>query len=163
MKEVFGFEPTYPQPQGGQDFFFAGLDMQTPLTIEGFDVLMRTDVYWSMEEETKPITYDFQVQGEDYRLLVERQSRQEVRVSVQNAAGEELVATGLYDFATSLNKKSDEAKERWDVDSMTLDVEGKDTRLRIIFQNINISLGTGDNNWANYDMFVLVDAPDGPQ
>ncbi len=162
MKEVFGFEPTYPQVKGNEDFFFAGLDMQTPLSIEGYDVLLRADVYWekTIEGEQKPVTFEFQVQGEDYRVVIERVSHQEARVAVQNAAGEELVATGLYDFASSLSRISDEAKEIRDVDSMTFDVEGKDTRLRIIFQTININLGTDTEAWAtNYDMFILVDAP----
>lgn len=163
MKEVFGFDPAYPQVQGSEDWFFAGLDMETPVNIQGYDVLVRADSFWNMEGEQEPLTYDFQVEGEDYSLVVERESRQEARVTVQNAAGEELVATGLYDFASSLNNISDEAKERRDIDSMTFDVEGKDTRLRIIFQNININLGSDSDSGANYDMFILVDVSDGLQ
>jgi hypothetical protein len=105
-------------------------------------------------------TYEFEVDGAQYRLLIDRVSPQEARVSVQNAAGAELVSTGLYDFATSITTGiTTGPKEGMDAEELTLDAEANGCALRIIFQNINITYGSGADAGANYDMFILVGVP----
>jgi len=159
MEKVFGFEPTYPEVSN-PDFFYASLDMRKPLNIEGYDVLLRADTYYAVEKPSEPGSYDFEVGGAAYRLVVERLSAQEAKVSIRDGAGKELVATGLYDFATSLRGDSNQPKEALDADQLSLDVEGSNSRMRIIFQNINITYGSENESGASYDMYVLFDAPD---
>lgn len=158
MKKVFGFDPVYPQV-GKDDYFYAGLDMQKPINIEGYDVLLRADSYWHMDEKQEPSTYDFKVQGIQYKLVVERVSPLDARVSVKDAAGKELVSTGLYEFAASIKGLTNQPKESLDAETLTLDAAGSGSRLRIIFQNINISSSKEPGAGAAYDMFVLFDAP----
>lgn len=158
FQSTFGFEPAYESAPSGQNFFFAGLNMQTPLDISGYDVLMQVGSYQNMDAR-QPSDFDFQVGGAKYKLKVDRLSVWEARVSVVNAAGTELVSTGLYDFATSITGVTTGPKEGMDAAELTLDAEANGCRLRIIFQNINITFGTGAGAGANYDMFILVDVP----
>lgn len=161
MEKVFGFEAAYRDYGGKENGFFASLDMRKPLNIEGYDVLLRSDSYWSEEPNKEPNSFDFQVRGADYQLVVEQISRREARVSVSDSEGKELVSTGLYDFAASLEGISDRPKEAMDGEDLTLDVKGKNgAKLRIIFQNINIFYD-GSEAGANYDMFILFTAPKG--
>lgn len=158
MHKTLGYEPAYEYMGGSWDNFFANLDMQKPLNIDGYDVLLQAGTYQGMNQKDSP-NYDFEVRGVQYRLILDRLSAQEVRVSVQNVEGIELVATGLYDFATSITGISNRPKEALDAEELTLDAEGNGCKLRIIFQNININYGTGSDTGANYNMFLLIAAP----
>lgn len=161
MEKVFGFEPAYGD-KGQDNYFFAMLDMQKPLDISGYDVMLQADSYRHLDvkEKMETSTYDFEVKGSKYKLVIERQSSQEARVSVRNEAGDELVATGLYDFATTVTGVSSHPKEALDAEELTLDVEGDSgSKLRIIFQHINITYGSGADAGADYNMFVLFAPP----
>lgn len=155
MQIVFGFEPAY-EGLGDHNHFFAHLDMQKPLNIEGYDVLLHAGTYRGMDKKAE--TYNFEVRDVQYRLLVKRQSPQEARVSVQNGSGEELVATGLYDFATSISGISSRPKEALDSKELTLDTQDNGYKMRIIFQSINITHGRGADAGADYDMLILFSA-----
>lgn len=157
MQKTLGYEPAYEYMARSLDHFFANLDMQEPLNIDGYDVLLQAGTYRGMD--LKDTSYNFEVRGDQYRLILERLSSQEIRVSVQNAAGKELVATGLYDFAASITGVSNRPKEALNAEELTLDAEGNGCRVRIIFQNINITYGTGADAGADYNMFLLIAAP----
>lgn len=159
MQKTLGYEPAYQYMGGGLDNFFASLDMQKPLDIEGYDLLLQAGNYRGPEQK-QATPYDFAVRGAKYRLILKRLSPKEIRVSVQNAQGVQLVSTGLYDFARSITKSSsNRPKEALGAEELTLDVEGNGCKLRIIFQNINITYGTGADAGADYDMFILIAAP----
>ncbi|NLC06559.1 MAG: DUF4153 domain-containing protein [Syntrophomonadaceae bacterium] len=158
MQLVFGFEPAYQYMTGPPNYFFAYLNMEKPLNIDGYDVLFQTGTYWHRDPQEN-ITYEFEVRGVQYRLILEQLSPHETRVSVQNAAGKELVATGLYDFANSLTSISDRPEGALDAEELTLDTESNGCKLRIVFQNINITYGTGADAGANYSMFIMIAVP----
>ena len=159
MQKTLGYEPAYENMGRDSNYFYANLDMEKPLNIEGYDVLLRAHSYRGMNEKEGQTSYDFQVGGDAYKLRLEQLSPQETKVSVLNAAGVELVSTGLYDFATSITDISNSPKELMSVESMTLDAEENGCKLCIIFQNINITYGTGGDAGADYDMFILVATP----
>jgi hypothetical protein len=94
MEKTLGFEPAYKYLGDNQNNFFANLDMQKPLNIEGYDVLLRAGTYKGMNPK-EIITYDFEVRGVPYQLILEPVSAQENRVSLQNAKGDKLITTGL--------------------------------------------------------------------
>lgn len=50
MEKVFGFEPTY-EDFGKDNYFFANLDMEQPLPIQGYDVLLRA---WHLSGHGSP-------------------------------------------------------------------------------------------------------------
>jgi cytochrome c oxidase subunit IV len=158
MKRTFGYEPAYEYMSGTIDNFFADLNMQKPLNIDGYDVMLQAGAYRGMDLKENT-DYDFEVRGFQYRLMLERLSPQEVRVSVHNLSGTELVSTGLYDFAASLTGVSKRPKEALGAEELTLDAEGNGCKLRIIFQNINITYGTGADAGADYNMFILIATP----
>lgn len=158
MRKTLGFEPAYKNPGGNPNSFFANLDMQKPLNIEGYDVLLQAGTYKGMDQK-EIMTYDFKVRGIPYQLILEPVSAKETRVSVQNARGDKLISTGLYDFAVSISGISNRPKESLDAEDLTLDVENNNCRMRIIFQNIGITYGTGGDAGADYNMFILIAVP----
>lgn len=158
MQKTLGYEPAYQYMGESQNIFFANLDMQKPLSIDGYDVLLQVGAYRGMDLG-KVSTYDFIVDDVQYQLAVERLTPKEVRLSVLNDEGTELVKTGLYDFASSVTGVSSRPKEALDSEELTLDAESNSCRLRVVFQNISIINGTGADAGADYNMFVLVDIP----
>ncbi len=158
MEKTLGFEPAYKYMGDNQNNFFAHLDMQKPLNIEGYDVLLQAGTYRGMDPK-EIMTYNFEVRGIKYKLILEPVSAKETRVSVQNAAGENLISTGLYDFAVSIAGISNRPKEALDAKDLTLDVENNNCKMRIIFQNIGITYGTGRETGADYNMFILIAVP----
>jgi hypothetical protein len=158
MEKALGFEPAYKYMGDNQNNFFAHLDMQKPLNIEGYDVLLQAGTYRGMDRKDI-MTYDFEVRGVPYKLILDPVSAKETRVSLQNAAGKKLISTGLYDFAVSIAGISNRPKEALDAKDLTLDVENNDCKMRIIFQNIGITYGSGGDAGADYNMFILIAVP----
>lgn len=157
MKNTLGFEPFYGNEMTKN--FFANIDVQKPFDIGGYDVFVNTSLYRNMDKSAQP-AYDLEVKGIKYKLAFEPVSSNEVRVSVKNSAGAELVGTGLYSFAKSLTGTSNTPKESLPPEKMTFDVEKDGYKLRIIFQNINITEGSGVNSGIDYSLFVLFAAAD---
>jgi len=158
MEKTLGFEPAYKYMGDNQNNFFAHLDMQKPLNIEGYDVLLQAGTYRGMDPK-EIMNYDFDVRGIPYKLILEPVSAKETRVSVQNATGEKLISTGLYDFAVSITSISNRPKEALDAKDLTLDVENNNCKMRIVFQHIGITYGTGGDAGADYNMFILIAVP----
>jgi hypothetical protein len=156
MKSTFGFETAYDTNKGDYHYFSASLDMQKPLSISGYDVIINTSSNKNMEVADKE-TIEFQVRNNKYILAVERTSAQEVKVSVKKPDGVELVGTGLYDFTNTLSGARNAPKEALPPESLTLDVENNGYRLRIVLQHVFYN--TNDDEGINYSFFVLFDEP----
>lgn len=158
IKNTFGFEAAYAGAEGSDFYnFYASTDMQKPVDISGYDILLNTGS-GRMDEANKP-SFDFEVRNVQYHLILERMSPQELRVSVKNADGIELVGTGLYDFAKSLSVIGNKPKEALDPETMTFDVEKNGYKLRIILQNVNITNNAGADSGVDYSFFVMFGAP----
>ncbi|UWG99151.1 DUF4153 domain-containing protein [Dehalobacter sp. DCM] len=165
MKTTLGFETTYPNtPAGPNDTFAsANLDTQQPLPISGYDLSFNIFTI-QYEDKQGPNGFDFTLNGTAYNLAVQRQSATEVRVSLQDQSGAELVGTGLYDFAQSVAVRGNSPREALPPDQMSLAVENNGYRLKIIFQYININYPTGSDEppsgtTAEYSAYVLVGGP----
>lgn len=154
MQKTLGYEPAY-ETIGGLDNFFANLSMEKPLDISGYDVMLHIEAFRGLEQKGSSV-YDFEVRGVSYQLKVERLSTTEVRVSVVTRAGQELVSTGLYDFAASIKGVSNRPKHALDAGELTLDAFGNGCKMRIIFQSINVVYSPGSGAEADYMMFVLI-------
>jgi hypothetical protein len=164
LEKIFGFKPAYGGVSPDTQYFYAHLDMQKPMDVSGYDVLVATSTYRNMPEgKGIPNTpsHDIQIRGQNYRLTVERLTPLEARVSVKEANGNELVGTNLYEFAKTLTGVSTESKELLDPEAMTILVEKDGYKLKVMFQNINMNLGTGEYAGADYDFFVFFGAPVG--
>ncbi|MDD3654454.1 MAG: hypothetical protein PHO01_09760 [Desulfotomaculaceae bacterium] len=154
MKSTFGFETAYSR--GDSQYFSVGLDMQKPLVISGYDIIINTSSHKDMNAPDNK-TIDFKVRNNNYVLAVERISAQEVKVLVKDPEGTELVGAGLYDFTNSLSKAADTPKELLTPEDMTLEVENNGYRLKIVLQHVFCS--TSADEGIYYDFFVLFGEP----
>lgn len=157
MQQVLGFAPTYSYTPDLGEFFHFSLNQQGPLAIADYDVLLQANSY---SQQTQQV-YDFQIGNDGYQLVVKRLSPLEAQVSVQNAQGEELVATGLQEFIMELKDSGLAAKDMLNADQLTLEAVGEQCRLRIVFQHVNGNLGGSESQGIDYSMYVLVGV--GPQ
>ncbi|PKM77999.1 MAG: DUF4153 domain-containing protein [Firmicutes bacterium HGW-Firmicutes-15] len=158
MKSTLGFEPAYGGVRGDSNYFFANIDMQKPLNISGYDILINTNSNRGMDKSNQP-SLDFEVSSVKYKLSFERLSPQEVLVSVKNTDGVELVGTGLYDFTKTLSGIGNNPKEALAPEKMTIDVEKDGYKLRIMLQNVNVTYGTDSDSGVDYSIFVMFGAP----
>lgn len=156
MKSTFGFEAAYDY--GDTQYFSASLDMQKPLSISGYDIIINANSHKKLEVPDSNII-DFQVGSNKYILAVERVSPQEVKVSVKNQEGAELVGTGLYEFTNSLTGTGNNSKEALPPESLTLDVENNGYKLRIVLENVFYSTGPGADDDIFYSFFVMFGEP----
>ncbi|NLI92843.1 MAG: DUF4153 domain-containing protein [Peptococcaceae bacterium] len=160
MKAVLGFEPTYGglNAELNSRYFSANADMKKPLIISGYDISVQvfSNRYKNGPEST-PVT--FNVKGIDYILTVNRISNEEVRISVKNSSGIELIGTGLYDFVKGLAGSGNTPKEAMPAEKMTLDVAQNRYKLKVILQNVNMTLGTGTDTGVDYSATVLFGIP----
>lgn len=155
MKVTLGFDQTYPNGNPGSQYFFASLNAQLPFDISGFDTI--ASAYSGRMDKGKPPSFDMTVRGVSYRLMLTRISNQETKVSITSDAGVELISTGLYDFAKTVTSVG--SKEALSPEAMTLDVSKNGYKLRILFQNINGSMGNAADAGMDYAMYVLFAAP----
>lgn len=157
MKAVFGFEPAYEAIDPTSQYFNANVDRQKPFSISGYDLLVSAGAYRNMPAGETP-SFDIQVRGKDYTITVERLTPQEARVSVKDVAGREVVGTGLYEFAKSLSAVGAGSKELLAPDEMSIVVENNGYKLKVVLQNVNMTLGTGVDAGVDYDLFIIFGA-----
>lgn len=151
MQGTLGFEPTYPYMNANPTGWSVNLNMQSPLPITSYDVMLQVSSY-----RKQPVTsYDFTVGSTAYRLVLNRTSAQEVIVSIQNAAGTTLVSTGLQEFVTKLTGTTMQPR-MLEADQLSLDATGYGCKLRIVFQGVNGTVGSPDYDGIDYSMFVLI-------
>ncbi|WP_053955034.1 DUF4153 domain-containing protein [Inediibacterium massiliense] len=152
---TFGFEPTYSiYKNGDQRYINVLLDTQQPLPVSGYDVLLNTFVGRYMDEkEIKDL--NFELNGKNYRLKVNRISNDEVRVSILDSLGTELVGTGLNEFAKGIIGKTNVMKEVLPPKEMSFDVIKNEYKLKIIFQNISYTYGRDSDSGTDYAIYVL--------
>ncbi|ADY55877.1 hypothetical protein Sgly_1579 [Syntrophobotulus glycolicus DSM 8271] len=157
MKAVFGFEPAYEGAGATSDHFYAALNMQKPLSVSGYDVMVALSNYrgMSMGKNGEEFERTVKIRNKDYIILAERLTPQEVRVSVQDPVGMEVIGTNVYEFATSLSGARNEPKEMLEPEVMSIHAENNRYKLKVIFQNINITFGTESDAGADYDLIVL--------
>jgi hypothetical protein len=159
MKITIGFEPTYSNFTPAETkYFYASLDGAKPLTVSGYDISINTYSNRSMNAKDST-TFRFAIDGKDYVLNTERLSSNEAIVSVKDAAGNELIKTGLYDFAKGIASTGSQSKESLLPENMTLDVEQNGYKLRIVFQNISITYGTDTDSGVDYAIYILFGTP----
>lgn len=156
MKSTFGFEPAYNTRDAEITNFYAHADMQQPIAISTFDVFMNISSYRGPKNTPAPV--DFEIRGTKYQVSLERLSDHEVRAVVKNANGEELIGTGLYDFTQTVSQDVSEAKGLFPLEKMTFDTVKGSYKLRIIFQNLNITYGDQPESGVDYDLVVMFKA-----
>ncbi|MGI6344459.1 MAG: DUF4153 domain-containing protein [Bacillota bacterium] len=157
MQQTFGFGPTYQYdgPQQLEHFNARLADLQA-IPISGYDVFLQAESQWSDE----PTVQAFQANGRSYQLVLNRLSLHDVRVSLQDAAGTELVGTNLADFVSSLRKTQGDSREQYPLDQMTLEVANGGYRLRIIFQWIQAFYGHEASARTHYGLVLMIAFPD---
>jgi len=115
-------------------------------------------LYQNMPAKDMP-TDQFVVRGVVYKLEFKRVSNYDTQVIIKDGDGNKLLSTGLYDFVKSLKKTSNRPKESMLPAEMSFDVSNHGHKMRILFQNINVSYGNGADAGANYDFYILFGAP----
>lgn len=158
MPDTLGFEPAYPDIGRDENYFFASLDMDQAVNISGYDVMVPVRSYRGMSKDEMPED-SFTIRDSKYQVSLERLSPQELQVSIKNDKGEELVGTGLYDFVKSLRKTNNNPKEALDPEEMTFDVENNGYKLRIMFQDVNVTYGNGADAGVDYNFYLLFGPP----
>lgn len=153
LKSTFGFEPTYHSyTDKDRKYFNVSLDEQEPLPVTGYDVLLSTFVGdYMTEKELK----DFELNGKAYRLQVSRISNEEVRVSILNSLGIELIGTSPNEFAKKLIDEDNDTWKTLSPKEMSFEVTNNGYKMKIIFQNINYTSRNGSDSEMDYGLYVL--------
>jgi hypothetical protein len=157
MESTLGFAPAYDS-QRDLKYFFVNLDMEKPVNISGYDVIINTFSDRGKSPSVQP-AYEFEVDSVGYQLTLQRLSPEEVMVSVKDMDGLELIGTGLYGFTKTLPETNNKVRNALDPETMTFDVENDGYKLRIIFQNVHIAKGTGPDTGIDYGFYVMFAAP----
>lgn len=158
FESTFGFDQTYDYaiPEETQ-YFYARVDTLQPLSISGYDIA------WFVESDRYSIgnseSYEFNTGGSSYLFRVEHLSPRDVRVSVLDHAGQELVTTEFYDFALQLKEQTVSPKEVMSPEDMTLEVSKNEYRLKVVFQWIDMYGGGTADERVSYSAYVYFDAP----
>lgn len=158
MKSVLGFEPAYPGMSRENNFFYAMMEPQKPVDISGYNIMINANSHRG-EVNGKTSPADFEIAGVHYQLELERLSAQEVRVVVRTAAGQEVIATGLYDFSQTISGVGNAPKEALPPEQMTFDLENNGYKMRIMFQNLHITSGDMVDAGVDYGLIILIGVP----
>jgi len=161
MNKILGFEPAYPQAEEYEEkeYFYLSSDMQEPYIISGYDIIY--DSYSDRWAKDHAEEYDLTVRGKPYKLVFERISEMELQIKVMDAAGQEVISTGLYEFVKTLPlHSSPNGKGNIEAEKMTLEVENDGYKLRVMLQNVNGFSGEGQDKGIDYDFIVMFGAPE---
>lgn len=155
MYAVFEFEPTYPAYMGDERFTYVSLDFQKPLDITNYDRLL-TLYFGGYDIENQMPDQTFEIHGQTYRLEAKRLSNLDLRLTLLDTGGHELVGLDLYEAAIKLMLDSGASKEFMSPEEMSITLENGRYRLRVIFQHVNIFEGGDGEMVADYNLYVLV-------
>jgi len=159
MQKTLGFETAYPQYPGQAKYFYASMNTVDPIDIKGYDIMYTGHSYRGQgKNEIAPV--NFVADDVKYQLTVTRISTRETIVAVKSADGKELVATGLYDFTRSLRGVTEQSKGSLSPQEMTLVTEKNGAKLYVLFQNVNITFGSGTDAGADYSFYIFFSAPE---
>lgn len=154
MERVLGFKPTYPD-WGKIDYFFANIDGEKPIDISGYTVCFNLQFGSYLLKEEPSRSYQFNIDGVDYKLQIEQLSNQETKIAVRDALGTELASVEISEFTQKLSKNSSAGERLLDPEEMTLEKVANGYKLKIVFQNINVSFGEVQDSYSNYSAFIL--------
>jgi hypothetical protein len=155
MKITLGFEPVFASAYNN---VFADLDRQKPINIKGYDVMINAEAYTGADGPD--LAYGFRVRQTKYQLKIQRTSAEDVRISVKDSTGSEVIGTNVYDYVKSIAGVSNTPKSSLEPDKMTFDVEHQGYKLRIVFQNVNMTFGPNDETSLNFNALVMFAAPE---
>jgi hypothetical protein len=159
MKNTFGFETAYPEQPNEADYFYAATKMDEVIGINGFDIMYNGHSYRGQStNEVSPVY--FTIDNVKYQLSITRMSKQETRVAVKDAAGKELMGTGLYDFVQSLRGVTEQSKGSLSSEEMTLATEKNGYKLYVLFQDVNVTYGNNADAGADYNFLVFFSVPE---
>ncbi|HEX3011668.1 MAG TPA: DUF4153 domain-containing protein [Syntrophomonadaceae bacterium] len=156
MKKTLGFEPSFAAAKSTN--YYASLDMQKPVNISGYDILINTFLNSNMDKGSQPSS-DFKINGIEYRLTLRQISAEEWYVSIKDAEGTELVGTGLKGFIEKIAKMGNMPKESIPPERMIFDTEKNGYKLRILFQNVNVYDGIDSGRTVDCSLFVMFKGP----
>lgn len=159
FETTFGFELTYSYTSDMESqYFHTNLDTLQPLSISGYDIA------WLLESGRyslgTPESYDLNLNMKSYSFRVEVLSTTDLRVSVTDENGIELIGTNFYDFAQELKSGLTSPKDLVSPEEMTLEYENDGYRLKVIFQWIDMVNNTLDDESVTYSAYVFFDAPE---
>ena len=158
METIFGFGPTYSYT--GEEIHYTNiyLNKNQALPIEGYDVIFNAQVGSYMKDPGTNYS-EFMIDQKSYRLNIDRSSANDVRVSILDNHGAELIGTGLKEFVKGLNSDTSPAKESLSPQELSLDVNQNGYQLRIIFENINYTTVNGQEDSYDYNIYLVFAAP----
>ena len=157
LQDTFGFAATYPQHPGEADYFYAALNVDEAIAIDDYDVMLAGHSYRGQgKTDINPV--DFTVNNIKYQLNITRVSAQETRIAIKDAEGQELVGSGLYDFALALRDLLKQSDNSLSPEKLTLVSEQNGYKLCILIQDMHITFGDGSDAGANYSFYVFFSA-----
>lgn len=156
MKKTFGFDPYYNYGGEERHYFYGNLNGELPIDISGYDTFVMINSYY---EVGKKIEHNFDVGENAYVLSYERISRNDLRVSVKDKDGKELISTNLLKLAEPLADGGYGNKDYISPAEMTHVINNNGYGLGIVFQNISLENIGQKDYYGDYSAYVLFKTP----
>ena len=156
LEKVIGFAPEYNNNIDGSKYLYISIDGQKPLDIAGFELI--ANFYTGRFDNNSP-AMSFSLKGKNYSIGFDRKDKNESIVFLKDDTEKILVSLNLYEKAKSLIEDNLASKELVLPKLLTFDAEQNGYKMRIIFQNINGTLGTGTDAGFDYGLSVLIATP----
>ena len=157
MEKVIGFAPEYNNANpDASKYLYISIDAQKPLDIAGYEVI--TNLYTGRFDKVSP-NMSFSLKGKNYVIGFDRKNNNESIVFLKDDTGKVLNSINLYEKAKALIEDKMASKELVSPQLLTFDSLQNGYKMRIIFLNINGTLGTNTDAGFDYGLSVLIATP----
>ncbi len=156
---VFGFYPYYGGYEGEEiQYVNAYLDVATPLTIAGYDALIKFTFSGDIEAPYTQAPF-FEINGITYTLNQIPSEKKEVILSVSDNNGTAVMEIPLMHLVEQI-PQSGEGKNSLPQEKMMLDMQNSLMNVRVIIENINFEISAdGTYQHINGNAYVLIAKP----
>jgi len=162
FKELFGFNQYYDYnlpDEKGTEYFFAGIDQQSPLDISGYDKMTRVNFF--INADNKNITSpEFNLDGASYTVVTGINNGNEVIININDAEGKTIVSASLNPLMDSISSKIKTSRKEMLLApaDMTVDASGLNMNIRIIMNSLGFRKSENPvYNEISGDAFILID------
>ncbi len=155
FKNLYGFEQyygwDYPIDEE-QVFLNATLDINEVISVEGFDLFFRINVYNNRKSSIEMSS--FELSGKTYKIMQQSDDKGNLTFLIKLEENT-LMEIPLMDFIDGLLEEVSGYKESISQENLTIEKQNNDIKVKLLFNSLYVDKSNPDNIYINGDVYVF--------
>lgn len=158
FKNIYGFEQYYRGYPGHEDILYVNtmLDESESIDIKGYDVFLK--VYIHNKKDPVDNIGEFKLNGKDYKIGQVFDEVGYTTITISDNTGR-ILEIPTKDFIDSLLEKANEPKEFSNQETLTIEKQSNELKVKLLFNDIHADKTDADNIYVYANVFIFIAKP----